>query len=194
MAHDLTPTPTHSSDELRQVLAIERPHPNLFKYYVLASLLFGPIFFVPLVVLYFRYHTMRYRFDEQGVQMRWGILFRREVSLAYARIQDIHLTSNLIERWFGLARIQISTASGASSAEMTIEGLLEFELVRDFLYAKMRGGHGANAAHRTPLQTAPLGAPLGSGSTVDSAALIAALQQVSEDLRAVREALERNSR
>ena len=40
---------------------------------------------------WFRYHTMRYRFDAEGVSMSWGILFRREVLLNYSRIQDIHL-------------------------------------------------------------------------------------------------------
>ena len=58
--------------------------------------------------------------------MRWGILFRREITLTYARIQDIHLTSNLVERWLRLARIQIQTASASASAEMTLEGLHEF--------------------------------------------------------------------
>ncbi len=141
MTAPLTAGPAHTDAELAQVLRIERPHPSLMTYYALSSLLAGPFFFVPLVYLYFRYHTMRYRFDEDGVKMSWGILFRREVSLTYARVQDIHLTSNLVERWLGLAEVKLSTASGSASAEMTIEGLSEFELVRDFLYAKMRGAH-----------------------------------------------------
>ena len=57
---------------------------------------------------------MRYRFDTDGIHMRWGIVFRRDVLLNYSRIQDIHLRSNLIERWLGLARIEIQTASGSA--------------------------------------------------------------------------------
>ena len=168
--------------ELARVLHMERPHPNLMWYYALASLLAGPFFLVPLVPLYFRYHTMRYRFDADGVKMSWGILFRREVSLTYARVQDIHLTSNLVERWLGLAEVKLSTASGSSSAEMTIEGIREFELVRDFLYAKMRGGHDKPAA----------AAAVARAETDDTlAGVTAALRQVSADLRVVREALER---
>jgi membrane protein YdbS with pleckstrin-like domain len=172
----------HTESELRRVLAIQRPHPNLMTYYVLSSLLAGPFFLIPLVVLYFRYHTMRYRFDEHGVNMRWGILFRREVSLAYARIQDIHLTSNLVERWLGLAQVKLSTASGSTSAEMTIEGRQDFELVRDFLYSRMRGvqDHGTPAA-ASARSSSPGGSP---------DAVVAALRQVSDDLRAVRKALE----
>lgn len=132
----MNPRPDAPIDD---VLGIERPAPALMKYYTLTCLMTGPLFPILIVPMYFRYHTMRYRFDREGISMRWGILFRREINLTYTRIQDIHLTSNLIERWLGLARIQVQTASGSASAEMTIEGLHEFERVRDFLYARMRG-------------------------------------------------------
>jgi uncharacterized protein len=132
-----------SSPQEQAVFAIRRPDPALMKYYILGSLLAGPLFFVPLIPLYFRYHTMRYEFDGEGISMQWGILFRRQISLTYARIQDIHLVSNLIERWLGLARIQIQTASGSASAEMTIEGVKQFETVRDYLYTRMRGVHAS---------------------------------------------------
>ena len=77
--------------------------------------------------------------------MRWGILFRRETLLNYARIQDIHLRSNLIERWLGLARIEIQTASGSASANMTLEGMDDPEGMRDFLYSRMRGAREEKA-------------------------------------------------
>ena len=181
----LTPAPAHSDAEMARVMAIERPHSSLMTYYALAALLAGPLFPIALIPLYFRYHTMRYRFDADGVNMRWGILFRREVNLTYARIQDIHLTSNIFERWLGLAQVKVSTASGSASAEMTIEGLQEFELVRDFLYTKMRGGQDH------PRSRAAAALPAADGS---AEAVIAALRQVSEDLRAVRAALEIGAR
>jgi putative membrane protein len=159
------------------VFSIHRPAPALLKYYFLGTLLLGPFFFIPLIPLYFRYHTLRYDFDEQGISMRWGILFRREVNLTYARIQDIHLTSNFVERWLGLARIQIQTASASANAEMTIEGIHEFGLVRDFLYSRMRGAHAHTA---TATGTAP----------AEHDELAAALREVASELRAVRESLE----
>jgi len=160
---------------------IERPDPSLMTYYTLACLLTGPLFPILIVPNYFRYHTMRYRFDEDGISMRWGILFRRQIYLTYTRIQDIHLTSNLVERWLGLARIQVQTASGSSSAEMTIEGLKEYDLVRDFLYSKMRG----HAATPGPPSAAPAAAP-------DALAEVASsLREVTRELRALRQDLER---
>ena len=82
--------------------------------------------------------------------MSWGILWRREIYLTYTRIQDIHLSRGLFERWLGLATIQVQTASGSSGSDMSIVGLTEFELVRDFLYSRMRGAeadHADAAAH-----------------------------------------------
>ena len=73
--------------------------------------------------LFFKYETLKYRFDESGVSMSWGLLWRREIHLTYRRIQDIHLTRGLIQRWMGLATVAIQTASGSSGPEMSIEEL-----------------------------------------------------------------------
>jgi uncharacterized protein len=117
----------------------ERPDPSLFRYYVFVSLLSGPLTPLVLLPLYFRYITLQYKFDDSGVSMSWGILFKREVYLTYRRIQDIHLTRNLLQRWMGLAKISLQTASGSSQAEMVIEGVLQPERLRDYLYSQMRG-------------------------------------------------------
>jgi putative membrane protein len=175
-----------SSEVVREsdIFAITRPAPSLMTYYLLSSFVLGPLFFIPLVPLYFRYHTLRYRFDEEGISMRWGILFRREINLTYARIQDIHLRSNFVERWLNLARIEVQTASGSSGAEMTLEGLHEFEAIRDYLYTRMRGSHDRrSAAARAPA--------VGSGTgdaMLDE--LAEALREVTNELRAVRRSLE----
>jgi len=181
----MNPTSTDEST----IFAIERPAPNLFTYYLLSSLALGPFFPIALIPLYFRYHTLRYRFDEEGISMRWGILFRREINLTYARIQDIHLRSNFVERWLGLARVEVQTASGSSGAELTLEGLLEFEAIRDYLYARMRGAHGQAPRARSAV-------PSPADVAVDPAAaseLAATLREVTAELRAVREVLERRS-
>jgi membrane protein YdbS with pleckstrin-like domain len=118
---------------------ISRPDPSLLNYYILCCAFLGPLFPIPFIPLYLKYHTLRYKFDDEGISMSWGILFRREIVLTYRRIQDIHLTRNLFQRWMGLATVSIQTASGNAGAEMTIEGILEAEALRDFLYGRMRG-------------------------------------------------------
>jgi uncharacterized membrane protein YdbT with pleckstrin-like domain len=118
---------------------IERPDRALMKYYVITALLTGPLSIFVILPLFFKYETLRYKFDSEGMSMRWGILMRREIYVTYRRIQDIHLTRNLIQRWLGLATISIQTASGSSSPEMSVEGILEADALRDYLYTKMRG-------------------------------------------------------
>lgn len=170
-----------------EVLTISRPDPALWTYYLLRCLAIPPLFPILVLPSYFRYHTMRYRFDADGVSMSWGILFRREVILNYARIQDIHLRSNVVERWLGLGRILVQTASGSSSPELTIEGLKQYEQVRDFLYARMRGVREA----------APLGGPAVAASAEvpgSGTELAELLREVSSELRAINTALQKDTR
>lgn len=163
-----------TGDPLQSLPVTLRPERSLLVYYALVSLLGGPAFPIAFLVLYVRFHTLRYDVDEEGITMRWGVLFRREVSLTYARIQDIHLTSNLFERYLGLARVQLQTASGSSKAEMIIEGMFFFETLRDFLYARMRGTH----------EPAPSARP-----EAPQDVLTATLQAVAAEVRALREEL-----
>ena len=157
-----------------EIAAIDVPSPQLLKLYVLRAIATTIAFPLTMTLLFFRYHTMRYRFDAEGIHMRWGILLRREIMLNYSRIQDIQLQSNVIERWLGLARIEIQTASGTAGSEMTLEGLLNFVEIRDFLYSRMRGAHH-----------------LGDARDADAVpeSLAHVLQEVAAELRAIRQAV-----
>jgi len=121
---------------------LDRPAPILLWYYAIISLLSTVGFVVMMPVLFFRYHTLHFKFDDDGISLSWGVLFRREIQLTYRRIQDIHVTRNILQRWMGLANVAIQTASGSAGAEMIIEGVLEADALRDFLYKKMRGARG----------------------------------------------------
>jgi putative membrane protein len=159
-----------------RILALTRPDPNLLWLYALTSLLalvFAPIVFVPL---YFKYHTLRYKLDAEGVSASWGILFRREVHLTYKRIQDIHVTRNFVERWLGIGTVEVQTASGSTSSELAFEGMRDFDLLREVLYRRMRGHEVARA---TPAAAA----------TAD-ADVVAILRAIQADLEATRRAVE----
>lgn len=150
-----TPQPL-SRQALFDAAKITRPAPQLFTYYLLTSLLTLPAVIIVLPTLWFRYLTLRYRFDDEGVSMRVGLLFKKEILLTYRRIQDIHLTRNIVQRWLGLATVSVQTASGNAGPEMTIEGILEAEQLRDYLYQKMRGARGETTdTHTASLTTNP---------------------------------------
>lgn len=156
-----------------EIARLERPREQLLTWYFLRALASLILFPVTMVMFYFRYHTMRYKFDEEGIHMSWGILMRHEIMLNYSRIQDIQLHSNVIERWLGLTRIEVQTAAGASDSEMTLEGLPNPEAMRDFLYSRMRGVHSPAAATNAAPQS-----------------LEAVLLEVASELRSIREILE----
>lgn len=168
-----------------RVQAITRPDPQLWTLFIIYSVMANVAF--PLVILpyYFKYITLRYRFDDDGVSVSHGLIWRRETYLTYARIQDIHVTRNIFERWLGIGTVKIQTASGNASATESIAGLTAYQDVRNYLYARMRG-------HRS----APRGVPREAHSplaltSADDALALDALTGIRDELRAVRELLEK---
>jgi membrane protein YdbS with pleckstrin-like domain len=180
--------PASSPDVPGMLRGVRRPVPALLTYYLLLSIAAGPGVVIALPLRIFRFRTLQYEFDDQGVTMRWGILFRREISLTYARIQDIHLVSNVVERWLGLGRVQLQTASGQAAAEMTIEGLPDFERLRDELYQRMRGARLPAPAAMPPVHQA---SPPSTGEGLGD--VTAALREAAGELRAIRALLSRRA-
>lgn len=174
------PLPPPQAVDAAKVYAITRPHPNLLWQYVILSVLSLPAFPVLVVVLYFRFHTLKYRFDQEGVSVSYGILFRREAFLTYARIQDIHVRRNVVERWLGLGTVEVETAAGSGAGGESLPGLPEYEAVRDFLYERMRGG----AAKAAP----------GAGTGLGTPESLQALHDIRDALRDCRKALKEGPR
>jgi putative membrane protein len=184
-------TGSFSSEALTQkIMAMQRPNPALWTYYIIRAILSGPGLVILLPYLYFRYHTLRYRFDEEGIHMKVGILFRQELNLTYARIQDIHLKSGLIQRWFGLANVEVQTASGTAGAELVIEGFKEYEAIRDFLYTKMRGYHNKHAHADGVAGTKPAEPGNHPNAEHAGAEAVMLLQNIRDELRRTRELME----
>ncbi len=174
-----------------QVQAITRPDPQLWKLYLIYSVLANVAFPLAIVPYYFLYRTLRFRFDEDGVSVSHGLLWRRETYLTYARIQDIHVTRNIFERWLGIGTVKIQTASGSAGATESIPGLTEFQDVRNYLYARMRGHRSISRSGAANAIDQHRGAHLASGDALAIDALaIDALAGIRDELRAVRLLLE----
>jgi len=109
--------------------------------------------------------------------MSWGQFNQRETYLNYRRIQDIQVSRGLVQRWLGLADLQLQTASGGAGAEMTIEGIRNPERLRDFLYERMRGAGDENGE----------GEPVGEGAGGAGDEALALLREIRDELRLLRE-------
>jgi uncharacterized protein len=169
-----------------QVQAITRPDPQLWKLYLIYSLLANVAFPLAIVPYYFLYRTLRFRFDDDGVSVSHGLLWRRETYLTYARIQDIHVTRNIFERWLGIGTVKIQTASGSAAATESLPGLTAFQEVRNYLYARMRG-HRTITASGAAITVNQL---RGADPATSEALAIDALAGIRDELRAVRLLLE----
>jgi uncharacterized membrane protein YdbT with pleckstrin-like domain len=166
-----------------EIFSLARPHKDLLKLYViysLTSLIFFPIVMIPM---YFRYYTLRYKFDSEGISIAYGIFWRRESYVTYSRIQDIHVTRNIFERWFGLGTVAIQTASGSANSEESISGMKEFEQIRNFLYARMR-------EINSPQKTNQVSAVQANTASEEELSL---LTTIRDEIRATRQALERKT-
>ena len=157
---------------------ITRPDPLLMKYYFIVALCTFVGFPFAIVPLWLRYRTLRYTIDDEGISMSVGMLMKREVHLTYRRIQDIHVTRGLIQRWLGLASVAVQTASGNATPEMTIEGVRDPDGLRDFLYRRMRG-----VEETTPSKPAApgAGAAVVAGAPPDEALVL--LREIRDALR-----------
>ncbi len=172
-------TPSEADTAL---LALERPHPNLLWLYTiqaLAATILAPIVWLPF---FFKFKTLRYKLDEEGISASWGILFRKEIYLTYKRIQDIHVKRNIVERWLGIAKIELQTASGSADSELALEGMENYEAVRDFLYRRMRG-------HELVKPSPEAAMPIAAGDTAE-ADVVALLKGIRTELEGARRALE----
>ena len=170
--------------ERERIQAITRPSKGLLLSYgihSLAGLFLAPLIFVPLAC---KYYTLRYKIDDEGISASWGVLFRREIYLTYKRIQDIHVKRDIIERWLGIAKVELQTASGSSTAELALEGIVDYELVRDYLYSRMRGHTGGSASVVANAGTSV------SDPGPDQAEALELLREIRAELEATRRALE----
>lgn len=63
-----------------------------------------------------------YRLDDQGIEIRKGVLWRTVLNVPRSRVQHTDVNQGPIERRYGLAHLVIHTA-GTISANVTLEGL-----------------------------------------------------------------------
>lgn len=182
-----------------RVQELTRPDPELWTLYIIYSVLSNLALPFVMLPLYFRFKTLRYRFDDHGVSVSYGLIWRRETYLTYARIQDIHVTRNIFERWLGIGTVQIQTASGSASATESIVGLKAFQEVRNYLYAHMRGhrrvqqpAESSRGASRDAVRagSAQIEQPQAALASGDDALAVDALTGIRDELRAVRVLLE----
>lgn len=108
-------------------------------------------FFVPIIVIVILvaywiekyYNTILYKFTENEMVWRRGVWFKTTGIVPYNRITNIDIEQGPLSRKFGIASLKIQTAgysvSTRASAEIKIEGIEEFEGLRELIMGFVRG-------------------------------------------------------
>ncbi len=58
-----------------------------------------------------RYQRWRWRMTDRALELEHGVVFRQVRALPYFRIQHIDVEHGPLDRWLGLARLEVHTAS-----------------------------------------------------------------------------------
>jgi membrane protein YdbS with pleckstrin-like domain len=82
-----------------------------------------------------RYRSWSYREREDDLIVSRGLLVRRLSVVPYGRMQFLDVSAGPIDRWFGLATVQLHTAAAASDARIPGLPLVEARRLRDRLAA-----------------------------------------------------------
>lgn len=105
------------------------------------------IFMLPaLLGAALRYLSFRFRFADDELHIREGILQRNERHVPYARIQNVDLVQNPVHRWLDVATVRLETASGGRpEASISVLPLDVVEDLRRRVF-RQRGAtrHGAD--------------------------------------------------
>ena len=109
------------------------------------------VFVASIPITYFlqrlNYEMRWYIVTDRSLRIRSGVVWLREMTMTFANIQGIRVNANPIERWLGLANVEVQSAGGGGSTEHghpssghvgTFAGVDNAEAIRDLLVDRLR--------------------------------------------------------
>ncbi len=137
-----------------------------------------------------------YMVTDRAVRIREGVWFVREMTLTFDNIQNVSVAQGPLQRYFGLADVQVQTAGGGGvqagaegAAQDTLHtgffrGVEDAAAIRDFLIERMRTGRDSGLGDPDDPALARRATQQGL-----SPAAMAALREVAGQTRALRDVL-----
>jgi len=104
---------------------------------VLLVLMIGILFWVPAA-----YREAEYSIQEEGIRMRWGVVWKKQVTVPYQKITNVDITRGPLERFLGIGTIHLQTAGAGGQqgqkAELKLPGTENPDLIRDRVLEKLK--------------------------------------------------------
>jgi uncharacterized protein len=147
-------------------------------FWALGGLAVLVVLFIIWTRLY--YDSMWYELHDDEMRWKRGVLFRRTGIVPYNRITNIDVRQGPVMRALDISTLSIQTAgySGKAQAEIRIEAIVYADELRELIRSMVRvssGGDGTGSGGAVPARV--------TGS--------AELQQVLDEMRAIRALLEK---
>ena len=128
------------------------------------------------------YDSISYTFTEGEIMVERGVYWKHKSTVPYNRVTNIDIIQGPISRRAGIGKVRVQTAgystasSGGAAAEAQIFGVKNYEDIRTFLLAMMRGLKpvAVEAEAKIPTPEEPI-------------------QEVLAELRKIRQLLEKQS-
>ena len=105
------------------------------------------VLFVPAAaVSVSRYLTFRLRYNERELVIRWGLLFRHERHVPYARIQNVDAVQNIVHRLFSVVEVRVETGGGKEEeARLSVLPRAAFDEIRSRVFSSRHALPGDHA-------------------------------------------------
>ena len=148
-----------------------------------------PITFVAITL---DYENRWYLLSDRSLRIREGVYSVKEQTLTFANIQNLSLKQGPIQRWLGIADLEVHTAGGGSKAEDEWEstsdhtgrlrGVANGEELRDRILARVRRTIASDSKETLPDGVGSPSPPLGSSLVSVSQDLLREVQQLRSEL------------
>lgn len=112
---------------------------NPWVVYVAAGLVIIAFGFITWWIPAF-YRTTAYRLTDDVLEYERGVFFQQKTTVPYNRITNVNASQGPLQRIVGAGSVGIHTAGfgGQTGAELTIDGVADFEDIKDQILAKVR--------------------------------------------------------
>jgi membrane protein YdbS with pleckstrin-like domain len=128
---------------------------DLSKTILLSAFIFVILFALLMTIygIYVHYYIKTYYYeDEDGfLTIRKGVITPSQIHVQYAKIQDVYVDQDLLDRIFGIYDVHISSATYTSGIEAHIDGVnkASAEALKNLFLHKIRGGSHNNVNNNT---------------------------------------------
>ena len=117
----------------------------LFSEEEIPTLVLVAIIAVPAVLILYSFIISKLGFPKKGYLLRekdisykTGLIFYKQISVTFNRIQHVEVSQGILAKMFGLSSVKIFTAGGSAS-DLSIPGLLtaDAQKLKDFISEKI---------------------------------------------------------